>query len=242
MIRWNYLGLCRLPEILELQRRLFLKKHNDGEYDDYLLFAEHYPVFHCEKTRGLSLRIGVNFADFDALGIPIEYTERGGGMTFHGEGQLVCYIIFDTRRLELGPSRLGRMIDQSVSAYLKRFQIHTSPPELSSNIHGVQGVWVGHKKIASRGMKIAAERISTFGFAFNITTDLSFFDYIYPCGLNIRMTSLEKELRHLYGESGRYLEPPPLPTAARELAELIAAFANTEAQCDERLQIQKATY
>lgn len=209
MIQWRWLGLVDIAEALTLQEELFLQK-KQGDPMNYILCAEHNPVFTYNRSDNITLRVSQK--EFDALDIPLMQVSRGGSITYHGPGQLVCYLILNVQRLKISPKAIGQLIDGVVSQYLGTLSIATVP---GPPLKGAEGVWVDDRKIASRGVKFS-RGISTFGCAFNITTDLAPFDTIYPCGLDIQLTSLEKELEPMMRLAR------PVAEVAEELCKLFA--------------------
>ena len=109
---------------------------------------------------------------------------RGGDITYHGSGQLVGYLVFDLRQLNRDLGRFLKKIEEALMNTLIEFGIQ------GNVIDGFRGVWVGQKKIASIGIGVE-KWVTLHGFALNINTDLNFFTKIRPCGLNIRMTSMQ---------------------------------------------------
>jgi len=108
-------------------------------------------------------------------GITCLEVDRGGDVTYHGPGQLVGYPI-----LGLGPTpdvgRYLRLLEGSLIDVLADFGI------ASDRLSGYTGVWIGNRKIAAIGVKVA-QGVTTHGFALNVTTDLSYFSHILPCGI-----------------------------------------------------------
>jgi lipoyl(octanoyl) transferase len=113
--------------------------------------------------------------------------ERGGDVTFHGPGQLVGYPIIELKRHKQDLHWYLRTLEQALISTLAKFGINA---ERSS---GYTGVWTKGRKIASIGVH-ARDWVTWHGFALNVTTDLSFFDLIVPCGIpGVVMTSMERE-------------------------------------------------
>ncbi len=135
------------------------------------------------------LTLGKNAGDQDILNknFPIIQTDRGGKVTAHLPGQLVCYPIFDLRKTNWGPRKFVTMLESSVIALLKECSI--------SNAHTdsiYPGVWVGGEKICALGIRFK-DHVSMHGFALNISCDLSVFESFIPCGIQDRsVTSIEK--------------------------------------------------
>lgn len=202
-IIWQYLNLGRLTpiaEALKLQEELFQQKLA-GDPGNYVLFAEHEPVYTCTPRE---MRRIDELCKVAKEGLPAPLVvlpdNHGGSITYHGPGQLVCYLILDLGQFALAVRQLTRLIDEAVIEMLAGFGIyaHLKPKNLPGL---VSGVWVTQhgdipRKIASRGLctnKIVAG-ITKYGFALNINTDPRYFDeYIYPCGCDIPMTSMQKQ-------------------------------------------------
>jgi lipoyl(octanoyl) transferase len=114
--------------------------------------------------------------------------ERGGDVTFHGPGQLVGYPIIDLKRHRQDLHWYLRQVEEALIAGLDDLEI------VASRHAGLTGVWTEGRKIASIGVH-ARDWVTWHGFALNVTTDLSFFDLIVPCGIDgVVMTSVEREL------------------------------------------------
>jgi lipoyl(octanoyl) transferase len=109
-------------------------------------------------------------------------------VTFHGPGQLVGYPIIDLKRHKLDLHWFLRQVEGALIETLANYDI---PAERST---GFTGVWTNGRKIASIGVH-ARDWVTWHGFALNVSTDLSYFDFIVPCGIDgVTMTSIEKEL------------------------------------------------
>src|SRR5687768_15912615 len=180
-------GLRPYGEMLELQRSI-ARARISGEIDqDVLLLVEHPPVI----TLGRSSKDAHLLANPDQLrkrGIDVFEVERGGDVTFHGPGQLVGYPIVDLKRHKQDLHWYLRQVERSLIGSLGGFGI---PGEQST---GLTGVWTRGRKIASIGVH-ARDWVTWHGFALNVSTDLSFFDLIVPCGISgVEMTSMAREL------------------------------------------------
>ncbi len=126
--------------------------------------------------------------DLRRLGIEVHHTDRGGEVTYHGPGQLVGYPILNLRRWGGGPLKYVRSLETTLIAALSEFGI-----QAKSDGHPT-GVWVEDRKIAAIGVKVG-RRVTTHGFALNVSVDLSYFDRIVPCGMpDIEVTSVSREL------------------------------------------------
>ena len=194
------LGRRSYAEVLELQREM-AKERIAGTREDTLLFVEHEPVV----TLGRSSKAGHLLADERVLasrGVEQFEVERGGDVTFHGPGQLVGYPILDLTQHTQDLHWYLRQLEQVLIDALATFGLQ------GSRVDRYTGVWVSNRKIASIGVH-ARSWVTWHGFALNVSTDLSYFDLIVPCGIpRVEMTSMEREL-------GRSV-------AVRELADIVA--------------------
>lgn len=179
------LGLVPYLGAWEFQKRLH-EEVADGRKPDTLLLLEH-PHTYTLGRRGRDEDILIGEADLDRLGIEVHHTDRGGEVTYHGPGQLVGYPIIDLRRWGGGPLKYVRALEQVVTETLAEFGIDGTSEGRPT------GVWVEDRKIAAIGVKVAS-RVTLHGFALNVSTDLSYFEHIVPCGTpSARVTSVSQE-------------------------------------------------
>jgi lipoyl(octanoyl) transferase len=184
------LGRVGYAEALAIQKDL-VEKRKRGLIPDQLLLLEHPHVI----TLGRNGRMENLLAGEEVLrraGIDFHSTDRGGDITYHGPGQVVGYPIFDLREWKRDVVALVRTIEQVILDSLGEFGIQ------AGRIEGCTGVWVNGKKVAAIGVHIS-RWVTSHGFALNHTTDLSYFQYIVPCGLTKPVTSM----RELGAEAGR---------------------------------------
>lgn len=179
------LGVVDYDEAFALQKRHVERLQRD-EGDDVLMFVEHPHVI----TVGRNATGRAIVADrrlIEARGVRVAATDRGGDVTYHGPGQLVGYPII---RLEVGRRDIRRYVhdlEQVLIDSLADFGVQAA----RHNVH--RGVWVGDRKIASLGIRIS-RWVTSHGFALNVSTDLSYFSLMNPCGIEgCRMTSLSLE-------------------------------------------------
>jgi lipoyl(octanoyl) transferase len=191
-----YLGQLDYATGLRLQKRL-VDLRKEGAIGDVVLLLEHTPVI----TLGRNAKAKNILAAPELLarrGVEVFESDRGGDVTFHGPGQLVGYPIFDLRafpsseedRKTLGAIEYVRRLEEVLIRTCATFSIPTK------RISGLTGVWTegAESKIAALGVHIS-RGVTSHGFALNVTTDLSFFDLIIPCGITSKpVTSMTKEL------------------------------------------------
>lgn len=196
-IQTRNLGLIAYADAWEKQELLFqeiMKQKLAGQTtSNYLLFCEHNHVYTLGKS-GHESNLLVNNQQLQNLGVSFFKTNRGGDITYHGPGQIVGYPIIDLENFGLGIRSYVEKLEESIMLTLQDFNIQ------SGRLEGATGVWLGidkpgkTRKICAIGVR-ASRHITMHGFAFNVNTDLSFFNYINPCGFTDKaVTSLEKEL------------------------------------------------
>jgi lipoyl(octanoyl) transferase len=181
------LGRGSYAEVLELQRRLCRQRISGDIPEDMLLLVEHEPVV----TLGRGARpasLPLTPAELEARGLQVFEVERGGDVTFHGPGQLVGYPIIDLRRHREDLHWYLRRLEAGLIQGLARIGIE------GTTTAGLTGVWTRGRKIASIGIHVK-QWVTFHGFALNVTTDMTNFDLIVPCGIpNVVMTSVSREL------------------------------------------------
>jgi len=169
------LGSMDYQAALELQLD-YLEKRINGEINDTLIFLEHTPTITIGRN-GNKDNLLISERILEQKKIKYYEVNRGGDITYHGPGQLVCYPIIDLKDHTKDVHKYLRTLEQIIIDVLLEFDIE------AGRIEGLTGVFVKHSKIASIGVGI--KRWVTFhGLSLNINTDLSYFDFIVPCGLN----------------------------------------------------------
>jgi lipoyl(octanoyl) transferase len=175
------LGRIGYGEALQLQERLVAARKR-GEVPDQLLLLEHPHVI----TLGRNGDMKNLLASEDVLrraGVEFHPTDRGGDITYHGPGQLVGYPIMDLREWKRDVGAYVRGVEQALIDTLAGYGI------AAGRIAGLTGVWMGERKVAAIGVHIS-RWVTSHGFALNVRTDLSYFEYIVPCGLTKPVTSM----------------------------------------------------
>ena len=179
------MGTVGYQQAWDLQLRL-AEEIREGRQPNTLLLLEHPPVY----TKGRLSEAGhllLSPEDLRGKGIDVLETDRGGQVTFHGPGQLIGYPVVNLKDWG-GPLKYVRTLEQVIIASLNDFQIEAEV------IEGITGVWVGDAKIGAIGVKIS-RGVAYHGFSLNVNTDLSYYDYIIPCGIEDKsVTSMAKIL------------------------------------------------
>ena len=213
-----------LRRALELQQEIAADRKL-GLVPDHLLLLEHPHVITLGRN-GHMENLLASEQVLSRAGIAFYPTDRGGDVTYHGPGQLVGYPIIDLRDWKRDVGAYVRAVEQAIIDTLAEYGI------AAGRIPKLTGVWVGERKIAAIGVHLS-RWVTSHGFALNVATDLSYFQYIVPCGLTRPVTSmaalgvratLEEVGQVLAGHFGRVfdcemlLEPPrPIHGASPKL-------------------------
>ncbi len=168
------LGTIDYAEAFDLQLDLHGRRI-ENKIPDTLLLLEHPHVFtlgrHAQENN-----VVWNENELNRHQVEVRQVDRGGDVTYHGPGQLVGYPIIKLEDRGLSPRRLVAWVEKliigTVASYGIAAYVHPQYP----------GVWVGDAKICAIGMRIK-EKVSYHGFALNVSTDLSYFNGIIPCGI-----------------------------------------------------------
>ena len=177
------LGKLGYAEALAIQKDL-ADQRKRGEIPDQLLFVEHPHVITLGRNGHLENLLASSQV-LDRTGISFHQTDRGGDITYHGPGQIVGYPIFDLREWKRDVVGYVRAVEQAIIDALAEFDI------VGTRVQGATGVWVDSAKVAAIGIHIS-RWVTSHGFALNHTTDLSYFQYIVPCGLTKPVTSMRQ--------------------------------------------------
>jgi lipoyl(octanoyl) transferase len=189
------LGRVDYQAAVDLQHSL-VEQRRAGRLDDQLLLLEHPHVLtlgvRSDRGRSHILAAPERLA---ALGVEVFETGRGGDVTYHGPGQLVGYPVVDLRPDRCDVHRYVRDLEEVLIRTAADYGV------AAQRVAGLTGIWVGAEKLAAIGVRIA-RWVTSHGFALNVTTDLSYFDLIVPCGIADRgVTSLARLLgRAVHGD------------------------------------------
>jgi lipoyl(octanoyl) transferase len=208
-IQYRDLGVIGYKEAWDLQEELLRENINikvaaraAGDLNsmalptvNHLLFCEHDLVYTLGKSGDIA-NVLISEGDRAERGISFFHTNRGGDITYHGPGQIVGYPIID---LEKCYTDIGRYLRNLEEVIIQTLSVYGVKGERSA---GETGVWIDpdkpgqERKICAMGVR-CSRWVTMHGFAFNVNTDLGYFDHIIPCGIvNKKVTSLAKELGH----------------------------------------------
>lgn len=198
------LGLIDYQQAWDYQTDLFnqnleIKKQNRDLPSDqqritnnHLIFCEHPHVYTLGKS-GDEKNLLIKKEDLHTIQASYYVINRGGDITYHGPGQLVVYPVIDLENFFTDIHQYMRLLEEAVIQTLQEFQIS------AGRIKGLTGVWIDFengapRKICALGVK-TSRWVTMHGLAFNVNTDLDYFNHIVPCGIDDKaVTSLQKEM------------------------------------------------
>jgi lipoyl(octanoyl) transferase len=181
------LGLVRYADGLELQRTLVEDRKAD-RIPDTLLLLQHPHVVTIGVKKDGRAHIIATPEQLASRGVEVFETGRGGDVTYHGPGQIVGYPIVDLNPDRRDVHRYVRDLEEVMIRVCAEYGLS------AGRVKGFSGAWIGTKKIGAIGVRIS-RWITSHGFAFNVTTDVEFFNLIVPCGIADRgVTSLSQEI------------------------------------------------
>jgi lipoyl(octanoyl) transferase len=169
------LGVVSYADGLELQRRLVDERKAD-RIPDTLLLLQHPHVLTIGVKKDGRSHILAPADRLASLGVEVFETGRGGDVTYHGPGQLVGYPIIDLNPDRRDVHRYVRDLEEVMIRVCAEYGIE------AGRVQGFSGAWVGDEKIGAIGVRIS-RWITSHGFAFNVSTDINFFNLIVPCGI-----------------------------------------------------------
>jgi lipoyl(octanoyl) transferase len=190
-------GTIPYAQAFQQQKELFEKalqnKAEGKAAGNKVVFCEHPPVITLGKN-GLLSNLLFSEVLLKEKHVELYRTDRGGDITYHGPGQIVCYPILDLETMGLGLKEYIHRLEEVIIRTLAEYGIR------GERLSGATGVWIDRdkvgktKKIAAIGVR-SSRYVTMHGFAFNVNTDLSYFQLIHPCGFADKgVTSLEQEL------------------------------------------------
>ncbi|HEX78451.1 MAG TPA: lipoyl(octanoyl) transferase LipB [Dehalococcoidia bacterium] len=176
------LGLVPYSHAAEIQEKM-VRMRAAGALPNTLLLAEHPSTFTIGRFKRAN-DFKVSRASLLAQGLAICQSDRGGGVIYHGPGQLLVYPILGLKQLGLSVSQYVHSLEEVALQVLEAFNIQ------GQRKPGYPGIWVGAAKIGFIGLHISCG-ISKHGLALNVNTDLRYFDYIDSCGIpQVAVTSM----------------------------------------------------
>ena len=171
---------------------LISAKQNGEPYENRIILCEHPHVYTLGRS-GKNQHMLLNDEQLKAIGATLYHIDRGGDITYHGPGQLVCYPIINLEEFNLGLKEYVHLLEEAVIRVCASYGIPAERMEKAT------GVWLDvhtprARKICAMGVR-CSHYVTMHGLAFNVNTDLRYFSYIHPCGfIDKGVTSLQQEL------------------------------------------------
>jgi lipoate-protein ligase B len=166
------LGIVPYAEAFRLQKEL-VEMRVRKDIPDTLLLLEHPPVITLGRTADRRHLLG----QAESIGAEVVETDRGGGITYHGPGQLVGYPVFDLSKLRQDVKWYVERIEEAVIRAIGGFGV------CGERTEGCTGVWVNGGKLCAIGVRVS-RWVASHGFALNVNTNLDHFSLIVPCGIS----------------------------------------------------------
>ncbi len=192
---WDYQETRFSRALKQKSENRNLSENEQISIGNYLLFLQHPHVYTLGKS-GSEDNLLIALNDLGSISATYYRINRGGDITYHGPGQLVVYPIFDLEQFKTDINWYMRSLEEAVILVLSDYGIP------AGRLKGYTGVWLDPddaekaRKICAMGVR-TSRWVTMHGIAFNINTNLKYFDYIVPCGIRDKqVTSMEKELGH----------------------------------------------
>lgn len=176
----------------ELFDTLVAAKQKGQNYENRIIMCQHPHVYTLGRS-GKENNMLLSEEQLHKIGATLYHIDRGGDITYHGPGQLVCYPIINLEDYHLGLKEYVHLLEEVVIRVCASYGIK------AGRLNGATGVWLDGetpraRKICAIGVR-SSHFVTMHGFAFNVNTDLRYFSYIHPCGfIDKGVTSLQKEL------------------------------------------------
>lgn len=188
-------GVISYAKAWERQTALFdglvYAKQEKEPYENHIIFCQHSHVYTLGK-HGKTTNMLLGEEQLKRIGAELFHVDRGGDITYHGPGQLICYPILNLEDFHLGLKEYIHLLEEAVIGVCASYGIVTE------RVKGATGVWLDvgtpcERKICAIGVR-SSHFVTMHGLALNVNTDLHYFSYIHPCGfINKGVTSIQKE-------------------------------------------------
>lgn len=191
-------GVISYPEAWQRQTELFDElvnaKQEGRPYVNRIVFCQHPHVYTLGR-HGKAANMLLSEEQLERIGASLFHIDRGGDITYHGPGQLVCYPILNLEDFHLGLKKYLHLLEEAVIRVCASYGIE------AGRVDGATGVWLEtgtprERKICAMGVR-SSHFVTMHGLALNVNTDLRYFSYIHPCGfIDKGVTSIARETGH----------------------------------------------
>ncbi|KAA6338085.1 Octanoyltransferase [termite gut metagenome] len=190
---WN---LISYPQAIEKQTSLFntiiRAKQNNASYQNHIILCEHPHVYTLGRN-GKEQNMLIGEEQLKMIHATLYRTDRGGDITYHGPGQLVCYPILNLEEFGLGLKSYVSKLEEAVIQVCAFYNLTAGRLANATGVWMEEGAFPYTRKICAIGIR-SSHYVTMHGLALNVNTDLSYFNYIHPCGFtNKGVTSIQKE-------------------------------------------------
>ena len=173
---------------------LILAKQKGEDYENCIIMCEHPHVYTLGRS-GKENNMLLTEAQLEKIGATLYHIDRGGDITYHGPGQLVCYPILNLEEFGLGLKEYVHVLEEAVIRVCESYGISAGRLEKATGVW-LEGNTSRARKICAIGVR-SSHFVTMHGLALNVNTDLRYFSYIHPCGfIDKCVTSLRQELGH----------------------------------------------
>ncbi|MBC8594646.1 lipoyl(octanoyl) transferase LipB [Oscillospiraceae bacterium N12] len=173
---------------------LILAKQKGEDYENRIIMCEHPHVYTLGRS-GKENNMLLTEAQLEKIGATLYHIDRGGDITYHGPGQLVCYPILNLEEFGLGLKEYVHVLEEAVIRVCESYGISAGRLEKATGVW-LEGNTSRARKICAIGVR-SSHFVTMHGLALNVNTDLRYFSYIHPCGfIDKGVTSLRQELGH----------------------------------------------
>lgn len=167
-------------------------KLNGEPYENHIILCEHPHVYTLGRS-GKENNMLLGEEQLQAIGATLYHIDRGGDITYHGPGQLVCYPILNLEEFGLGLKEYVHLLEEAVIRVCSSYGIEAGRLDKATGVW-LEGDTLRARKICAIGVR-SSHYVTMHGLALNVNTDLLYFSYIHPCGfIDKGVTSLQKEL------------------------------------------------
>lgn len=167
-------------------------KQSGERYENYIILCEHPHVYTLGRS-GKDQNMLLGAEQLNAIGATLHHIDRGGDITYHGPGQLVCYPILNLEEFGLGLKEYVRLLEEAVIGVCASYGLAAGRLEKATGVW-LDGATPRARKICAIGVR-SSHYVTMHGLALNVNTDLRYFSYIHPCGfIDKGVTSLQQEL------------------------------------------------
>ncbi|KAA6333257.1 Octanoyltransferase [termite gut metagenome] len=190
---WNLISyLQALEKQASLFNAIIRAKQSNESYQNHLIMCEHPHVYTLGRN-GKEQNMLIGEEQLKMINATLYHTDRGGDITYHGPGQLVCYPILNLEEFGLGLKSYVSKLEEAVIRTCAFYNLTAGRLANATGVWVEEGAFPYARKICAIGIR-SSHYVTMHGLALNVNTDLHYFNHIHPCGFtNKGVTSIQKE-------------------------------------------------